>query len=85
MFDLLYKNLRLPSVSNAQYQRRNGVWYKRTDGTKSWIVGDSNVQKVLSNQYKGKSALFFYSNTAKITAVLLLVGGATLYFKRKGK
>ena len=83
--ELLYKLLRLPSKPDTQYQRRKGIWYKRKDGDKTWSVGDSNVQKVLSNQYKGKSALFFYSNTVKIGAVVLLVGAATMYFKRKGK
>ncbi len=83
--NFIYKTLRLPSVADAQYQRRNGIWYKRNVGDKTWSVGDSNVQKVLNNQFKDKGFLFFYSNTVKISAILLLVGGASLYFKRKRK
>lgn len=83
--DFLYKTLRLPSKPSVQYQRKGGKWYKREAGETSWILGNANVQKVLSNEFKGKNALFFYSNTAKIGAVLLLIGGATFFFRYKNK
>jgi hypothetical protein len=83
---MLYKTLYLKANPNAEYQRRNGVWWKRKIGTKEmWYKVDTKGQQVLNNVYQGKSPLFYYSNTALLGGVICVafIGYAVLR-KQKG-
>jgi len=81
--DFLYKTILFPKNPTFEYRRVNGVWQKRKKGEKEFKVADANAQKVLSNEYKNKSFLFFYSNTVKFGVLAVALIGATMFFKRK--
>lgn len=83
---MLYKTLYLNNNPNAEYQRRNGLWFKRAIGSKEmWRKVDGSGQQVLNNAYQGKNALFFYSNTALLGGALAIgLVGLMIYRKRKG-
>ena len=75
----LYKKLNYSKNPDFEYQRRNGIWFRRKKGTlTAFVKGDENVQKVLNNAYKDKSPLFFYSETAVIGGLILL--GSISYY-----
>jgi hypothetical protein len=86
LINMLYKTLYLANNPNAEYQRRNGVWFKRPIGTKQiWVKVNTEGQRILSNVYKDKNALFYYSNTALILGVSAIgLLGYMYYRKKKG-
>jgi hypothetical protein len=74
---MLYKTLYLQANPDFEYQKRNGVWYKRKKGSKdTWVNPNADGVKVLNNVYKDKPKLFFYSKTGLIggVAVVGIVG-----------
>jgi hypothetical protein len=84
---MIYKTLYLKNNPNAEYQRRNGVWYKRKIGSKEmWYKVEQNGQQTLNNVYQGKSPLFFYSNLSLFAGALVLgYIGYWAYKKYKSK
>jgi len=80
----MYKTLYLEGNPDFEYQKRNGVWFRRKIGTKdAWTRPNANGDKVLSDVYANKSPLFFYSKTVFIGgAVLLGIVGYLVYMRK---
>ena len=82
---MLYKTLYLKGNPNAEYQNRNGVWYKRAIGSKeAWYKLDPKGADILRNAYQGKNTLYFYSNTVLIGGVALVGVLGYLAYKKYG-
>lgn len=80
---MLYKTLYLSANPDFEYQRRNGVWYKRKKGSKNdWGKPNADGVKVLENAYKDKPSMFFYSKTALIGGVAVVGILGYLAYKR---
>lgn len=73
---MIYKTLgNFTQNPSMEYQRRNGVWYKRKKGDKTdFYQVDAGGQNILDNFYKGKSPLYFYNTP------VLAVGGVVVAF-----
>ena len=82
----MYKTLYLQANPNFEYQRRGGVWFRRPIGTKTaWTKPDANGNKVLTEVYGNKPALFFYSTNVFIGGAIVLGVVGYLVFKKRGK
>jgi hypothetical protein len=69
---MIYKTLYLKGNPNAEYQKRNSVWYKRAIGSKeAWYKVDQKGSNMLNNAYKSKSFIYFYSNVALFGGVVI--------------
>ena len=71
---MIYKTLgNFEGNTAAEYQRRNGVWYKRKKGDKTdFYPVNEDGQGILNNYYKDKSPLYFYNMP------VLAVGGVVV-------
>ena len=82
----MYKTLYLKANPNFEYQRRGGNWVKRPKGTKgSWYPLDANGNRVLSETYSDKPALFFYSNNFFIGGAIVLGIVGFIVLKKRTK
>ncbi len=83
---MLYKTIYFSGNPSAEYQKRGGVWYKRTLGSREvWYKVDPKGAGVLNNAYKSKNPLYYYSNTVLIGGVALIGALGYLAYKRYGK
>jgi len=85
----MYKTLYVKYNPNYEYQRQNGVWFKRLIGTKEmWIKVDAKGQDILNKGFKDKNIIFFYSDyflvgSALVISVLSYLAYTKLYKKQK--
>jgi hypothetical protein len=83
----MYKTLYIKYNPSFEYQRQNGVWFKRPIATKEmWQKLDARGSDVLKKAFKGKNEAFFYSNYFIVGSVavisLLAYFGYTKFLKK---
>lgn len=80
---MLYQTFHLTQNPNREYQRRGGVWYYRTIGTKEVFVPVAEKNQAYMESYFSKryGFLYQYSTPAKIGAVALIGLGVFAYIK----
>lgn len=85
---MLYRTLYLPDNPKAEYQRRQGRWYKRAIGTNDiFLPVDQKNQSFMESYFSKKYGfLYQYSLNAKLGAVALIGVGIIAYlkFSKKG-
>jgi len=81
---MIYKTLRdFTGNPTMEYQRRNGVWYKRKQGDKTdFYQVDAGGQNVLDNYYKGRSS-FSYYNTPVLAVGGIIIGVGLFWIYKK--
>jgi len=79
MYKILYNSYN-PSF---EYQRQNGVWFKRAISSQEmWRKLDAKGQGIMQKAFKDKNAIFFYSNSFLVgSAVAVSVLGYLAYTK----
>jgi hypothetical protein len=82
---MLYKTLYLKGNPYAEYQKRNGVWYKRAIGSsESWYRVDAKGSDIMNNAYQNKNEIYFYSNLVVYGGVALIGVLGYLAYKKYG-
>jgi hypothetical protein len=82
----MWKILYIKGNPNFEYQRRNGIWYKRPIGTKTaWTKPDANGTKVLTSAFADKNALYYYSTNVFIGSAVVLGIVSFWFFKKRSK
>jgi len=85
----MYKTLYIKYNPSFEYQRQNGVWFKRPLATNEmWRKVDAKGQDILKKSFKDKNSIFFYSNyflvgSAVAVSVLGYLAYTKLYKKQK--
>ena len=79
MYKILYNKYN-PSF---EYQRQNGVWFKRAISSQEmWQKLDAKGQNIMQKAFKDKNAIFFYSNSfLVVSAVAVSILGYFAYNK----
>jgi hypothetical protein len=80
---MIYQTFHLEQNPQAEYQRRQGVWYKRGIGSSDVFVPVAKENQKFMESYFSKryGFLYQYSNSAKIGAVALVGLGIYAYIK----
>ena len=67
----MYKTLYNSFNPSFEYQRQNGVWFKRAiSSNEMWLKVDAKGQKIMQNAFKDKNAMFFYSNSFLVVSTI---------------
>jgi hypothetical protein len=84
---MLYRTLYLPTNPKAEYQRRNGVWYKRAIGTNDVFFPVAEQSQSFMESYFSKryGFLYQYSTNAKIGLGVVVLLGVYSYIKFRKK
>jgi len=85
---MLYQTFHLPQNPTREYQRRGGVWYWRTVGSKNPFVPVAKENQNFMESYFSKRYGFLYqfSPTAKLGAIVIVALGiyGVIKFKKRG-
>ena len=75
MYKILYNSYN-PSF---EYQRQNGVWFKRAISSQEmWKKLDAKGQDIMKKAFKDKTPIFFYSNSFLVVSAV--AGSLLAYF-----
>jgi hypothetical protein len=80
---MLYQTFHLPQNPSREYQRRGGVWYWRSNGTKDVFlpVAKENQEYMESYFSKRYGFLYQYSTPAKVGGVAIVLLGVYAVIK----